>query len=55
MNPGESWLGPDHAPITQLQVTFSEPVNLSAGAFTLGLVNNYGSGANDGSGNSFTY
>jgi hypothetical protein len=34
---------------TQIQVVFNEPVNLSSGAFALALVNNYGSGANNGS------
>jgi hypothetical protein len=33
---------------TQIAVVFSEPVNLAAGAFSLGLVNNYGSGTNNG-------
>jgi hypothetical protein len=36
---------------TQIQIVFSEPVNLTSGAFALGLVNNYGSGTNDGSAN----
>jgi hypothetical protein len=36
---------------TQIAVVFSEPVNLTSGAFALGLVNNYGSGTNDGSPN----
>ena len=36
---------------TQIAVVFSEPVNLTAGAFSLALINNYGSGANDGSPN----
>jgi hypothetical protein len=34
---------------TQISVVFSEPVNLTSGAFALGLVNNYGSGTNNGS------
>jgi uncharacterized repeat protein (TIGR03803 family) len=34
---------------TQIAVAFNEAVNLASGAFTLGLVNQYGSGANDGS------
>jgi hypothetical protein len=34
---------------TQIAVVFNEPVNLASGAFALGLVNDYGSGANDGS------
>jgi hypothetical protein len=34
---------------TQIAVVFSAPVNLAAGAFSLGLVNNFGSGTNDGS------
>ena len=34
---------------TQIAVQFSEPVTLSSGAFTLNLVNNWGSGTNDGS------
>jgi len=34
---------------TQIEVVFSEPVNLTSGAFALSLVNNYGSGSNDGS------
>jgi uncharacterized repeat protein (TIGR03803 family) len=33
---------------TQMAVVFSQPVNLATGAFSLGLVNNYGSGANNG-------
>jgi hypothetical protein len=34
---------------TQIAVVFSEPVNLASGAFTIGLANQYGSGANNGS------
>jgi hypothetical protein len=33
---------------TQIAVVFSAPVNLATGAFSLGLVNNYGSGTNNG-------
>jgi hypothetical protein len=36
---------------TQIAVVFSEPVNLASDAFALGLVNNYGSGTNNGSAN----
>lgn len=32
---------------TQIAVVFSEPVNLTTGAFTLNLVNNYGGGTNN--------
>jgi hypothetical protein len=32
---------------TQIAVVFSEPVNLTSGAFALALVNNYGSGTNN--------
>ena len=35
--------------VTKFAVVFSEPVALSAGAFSLGLVNSFGSGANNGS------
>jgi hypothetical protein len=33
---------------TQVAVVFNEPVNLATGAFGMGLVNNYGSGTNNG-------
>ena len=36
---------------TQIAVVFSAPVNLTAGAFTLAQINNYGSGTDDGSPN----
>lgn len=43
---------PSRRPIlSQLAVSYNEPVRPAADAFTLGLVNNFGSNANDGTGN----
>ena len=41
--------GGQRSVVSQLVVTFGEAVHLAAGAFTLSLANNYGSGKNDGS------
>jgi len=47
--PAGGTTGGQRSMVSQFVVKFSEPVAVTTGAFTLGLVNSFGSGANNGS------